>query len=311
MARSGAAPRSPRSCRRAEETAEGRAGVEGQKGLACVPEGGGGGGMERLPSLPSASLFLFLSLLSIGLDLSRPCKREGGRSEGERELAVGWGGDRSVMSPESGESPGKVIGALDVLNVQISAKKCALALPAGAGMEAALRPLCKVQEPAPGCFTSRPGCCGGGGGGGRAVAGGRAAPPPPPPTHPRHRAGLQSLAGAPLRRGRAARGARWGGRRRPVPASPSSSAVLPFPPPPGRSPAWGVVSPPPPRAERRCIGRRPPRFQVGGRERRGSWQAVGETQPNFDLRHPVRMPKLRTSLATLPVPEKKEGESRN
>ncbi|XP_005052649.1 PREDICTED: chromodomain Y-like protein 2 [Ficedula albicollis] len=54
------------------------------------------------------------------------------------------------MSPESGESPGKVIGALDVLNVQISAKKCALALPGGAGMEAALRPLCKVQKPAPG-----------------------------------------------------------------------------------------------------------------------------------------------------------------
>lgn len=73
-----------------------------------------------------------------------------------------------MMSPESGESPGKVIGALDVLNVQISAKKCALALPGGAGMEAALRPLCKVQEPAPGCFTSCPGCCGGGGGGGRA-----------------------------------------------------------------------------------------------------------------------------------------------
>lgn len=71
-----------------------------------------------------------------------------------------------MMSPESGESPGKVTGALDVLNVQISAKKCAVALPAGAGMEAALRPLCKVQEPAPGCFTSRPGCCGGGGGGG-------------------------------------------------------------------------------------------------------------------------------------------------
>lgn len=55
-----------------------------------------------------------------------------------------------------------------MLNVQISAKKCALALPGGAGMEAALRPLCKVQEPAPGCFTSCPGCCGGGGGGGRA-----------------------------------------------------------------------------------------------------------------------------------------------
>ncbi|KAM6300499.1 chromodomain Y-like protein 2 [Aegotheles albertisi] len=78
-----------------------------------------------------------------------PCEREGGRSEGERELAVGWGGDRGAMSPESGESPGKVIGALDVLNVQISAKKCALALPGGAGMEAAPRPLCKVQEPAP------------------------------------------------------------------------------------------------------------------------------------------------------------------
>lgn len=71
-----------------------------------------------------------------------------------------------MTSPESGESPGKVTGALDVLNVQISAKKCAVVLPAGAGMEAALRPLCKVQEPAPGCFTSRPGCRGGGGGGG-------------------------------------------------------------------------------------------------------------------------------------------------
>lgn len=165
--------------------------------------------MERLPSLPSASLFLFLSLLSIGLDLSRPCKREGGRSEGERELAVGWGGDRSVMSPESGESPGKVIGALDVLNVQISAKKCALALPGGAGMEAALRPLCKVQEPAPGCFTSRPGCCGGGG-----RAGGAA-------LRPQHLGGLQSLAGAPLRR---ARGARWGGRRRRAPRSPACGA---------------------------------------------------------------------------------------
>lgn len=47
-----------------------------------------------------------------------------------------------------------------------------------------------------------------------------------------------------------------------------------------------------------------------GRERKGSWQAVGESQPNFDLRHPVLMPEPRTSLAAL-VPEKKEGESRN
>lgn len=132
--------------------------------------------MERLPSLPSASLFLFLSLLSIGLDLSRPCKREGGRSEGERELAVGWGGDRGVMSPESGESPGKVIGALDVLNVQISAKKCALALPGGAGMEAALAPAvqsagagARLLHLAPGVLRGRRPGRAGPGGGGRAV----------------------------------------------------------------------------------------------------------------------------------------------
>lgn len=31
-----------------------------------------------------------------------------------------------------------------------------------------------------------------------------------------------------------------------------------------------------------------------------------ETQPNFDLGHPVLMPKLRTSQATLAVPEKRK-----
>lgn len=35
---------------------------------------------------------------------------------------------------------------------------------------------------------------------------------------------------------------------------------------------------------------------------------MGETQPNFDLRHAVLMPQLRTGLAILATPEKK-GES--
>lgn len=46
------------------------------------------------------------------------------------------------------------------------------------------------------------------------------------------------------------------------------------------------------------------------REGKSSWQAVGETQPDFYLRHPVLMPKRRTSLAALSVPEEKKGESR-
>lgn len=141
----------------------------GEKGWR-VWRGGGGEGWSGCPPFP-LPLSLSLSLLSIGLGLSRPCEREGGRSEGERELAVGWGGDRSAMSPESGESPGKVAGALDVLNVQISAKKCALALPGGAGMEAAPRPPCKVQEPTPGRLTSPPGGGGRGSGAGRGSAG--------------------------------------------------------------------------------------------------------------------------------------------
>lgn len=102
--------------------------------------------------------------------------------------------------------------------------------------------------------------------------------------------GPQSLAGAPLR---AARGARWGGRR---PPGPAARRALP-PGPGGDSDSGGAAS---------GDGRR-----VGGGQGKRSRRAVGETQPNFDLRHAVLMPQLRTSLAILATPEKKKGESWN
>lgn len=124
--------------------------------------------------------------------------------------------------------------------------------------------------------------------------------------------------GGPRRAPRTAAGSKvWRGPRSGGPGQPGLrggaggvAAPAPGPPQPGRRSCVCVCVSPAPVAAAMHRGR-PPGFQVGGREEKKSWQAVGETQPNFNLRHPVLMPKLRTSLATLPVPEDEEGESRN